>query len=101
MRKLLCSLFITALTTSAFAADCELSIDRKPCPGKEAAAFKPYDGKNPTIEKKPKAGNAEACTKEGEAAAKIVRKGTLAEKIVTIKFDGKEVTKKSDKSECK
>lgn len=101
MRKLLCFLVVAATTTSAFAADCELSIDRKPCPGKEAAAFKPYDGKNPTIEKKPKADTLEACTKEGEAAAKIVRKGTLAEKIVTIKFDGKDIAKKSDKSECK
>lgn len=101
MHKLLSSIFVTTLATSAFAGDCELSIDRKPCPGKEAAAFKPYDGKNPTIEKKAKAVTLEACTKEGEAASKIVRKGTLAEKTVTIKFDGKDISKKSDKSECK
>jgi hypothetical protein len=86
---------------SAMAGDCSLSIDRKACPGKEAEALKPYDGKNPTEEKMAKATTLEACTKEGEKASKIVRKGVLAKKTVKITFDGKMVEEKSADKECK
>lgn len=89
------------LTHSALAADCSLSIDRTPCPGKEAEARKPYDGKNPTEEKVAKATTAEECTKAGEKAVKIVRKGVLAKKHAKISFDGKEIGEKSDEKECK
>lgn len=61
-------LFLAACLLSsslAWGGICEITIDRKACPGKESAAFKPYEGKgtgdvaghctkcNPTVEKKP------------------------------------------------
>lgn len=85
----------------AFAGECTITIDRKACPGKEVDALKPYNGKNPTEESK-KLDTAEACEKWGEKSAKIVRKGTLSNKKVTVKFDGKDLGKTFDeKSECK
>ena len=85
--------------SAAYAADCMLTIDRTPCPGKDAEARKPYAGKNPT-EEKTKAKDAEACTKNGERAAKIIRKGTLGKKVVTIKFGDKDLGTKEDTVAC-
>ena len=99
--KLFVLLTISLVSLSAFAGDCVISTDRKPCAGKEAEALKPYDGKNPTEEKIAKATTAEACTKEGEKAAKIVRKGVLTKKSVKATFDGKVVLEKSDEKDCK
>lgn len=85
----------------AFAGDCVLTTDRKACPGKEDAAFKPYNGKNPADESK-KMDNEEACLKWAEKSSKIIRKGTLTSKSVTAKFDGKDLGKTfSDTAECK
>ena len=88
------------ISGSANAANCELTIDRTPCPGKEAEARKPYDGKNPTDEKT-KASDAAACLKDAERAAKIIRKGTLSKKVVVAKFSGAEIGKKDDSAACK
>jgi hypothetical protein len=101
MKLILLTLATTLLAYSAFAGDCTLQIDRKPCPGKEAEAIKPYDGKNPTEEKIAKATTSEACAKEGAKAAKIVRKGVLAQKTVKITFDGKPLEDKTESKECK
>lgn len=87
-------------SVSAMAGECVITIDRKACPGKETDAFKPYNGKNPTEEKKSQ-DSAGACEKWAEKSAKIVRKGTLTEKKVTAKFDGKDVKGSSDKADCK
>lgn len=85
----------------AFAGDCVISIDRKACTGKETEAMKPYNGKNPTEETK-KLDNEEACSKWAEKSSKIIRKGTLTEKKVSAKFDGKDLGKTfTDKAECK
>ncbi|WP_413559315.1 hypothetical protein [Bdellovibrio sp. HCB209] len=85
----------------AFAADCMITVDRKACAGKEVEALKPYNGKNPTEETK-SLDSAEACEKWADKTSKIVRKGTLTEKKVTVKFDGKDLGKSfSDKAACK
>lgn len=85
----------------AFAGDCTITTSRKACAGKESEALKPYNGKNPTDESK-KMDNEEACLKWAEKSSKIVRKGTLTEKSVTAKFDGKDLGKTfADKAECK
>jgi hypothetical protein len=97
-------IFLIIATVSAptlAAAECVLKIDRTPCEGKEAEARKPYAGKNPTEEKRDSAKTAADCLTEGEKASKIVRKGTLAKKVVTVLFDGKEVGKKEDSASCK
>ena len=86
---------------ASFAAECDLMIDRTPCAGKESEALKPYEGKNPTVEKAP-ANDAETCLKKAERAAKIIRKGTLTQKTVSAKFEGKDLGKSfTDKAACK
>jgi hypothetical protein len=97
----LCILSSILLSSAAFAGDCSITIDRTPCPGKEAEARKPYDGKNPTTDKAPKATTAEACIAEGEKSVKIVRKGTLSKKSAKITFDGKALAEKADEKDCK
>lgn len=88
-------------SAAAHAADCTITISRKACAGKETEAMKPYNGKNPTEETK-KLDSEEACLKWGEKSSKIIRKGTLTEKSVTVKFDGKDLGKTfADKAECK
>lgn len=78
--------------------ECTLKIDRTPCPGKDTEVYKPYAGKNPTEEKRPKVKTADDCLKEGEKSAKIVRKGLIAKKHVTVSFGGKEAGTKEDTS---
>mgnify|MGYP003616758098 FL=1 len=78
-----------------------ISIDRSACPGKEAEMLKPYNGKNPTTEKKTFA-SAEECSKFAEKSSKIIRKGTLASKKVTGTFDGTALEKMfEEKKDCK
>jgi hypothetical protein len=98
--KLFCLIALSLSIGTVALADCTLSIDRKACAGKEAEALKPYDGKNPT-EEKGKATDEASCLKEGEKAAKIVRKGVLAKKTVKISFGGKSLGEKSEDKECK
>ncbi|GEM_PF-785833 len=98
--KLFCLLAVSTMLSTAAFADCMISINRTACAGKESEALKPYDGKNPT-EEKGKATTEEACLKEGEKAAKIVRKGVLAKKTVKISFGGKSLGEKTEEKECK
>lgn len=101
MKKIILATAVVFSAQFAFAADCVITIDRKACAGKEADALKPYNGKNPTDETK-KLDSAEACLKFAEKSSKIVRKGTLAEKSVSGKYDGKDLGKSfADKAECK
>jgi len=89
------------LSSSLFAGECVMTIDRTACAGKETEMLKPYNGKNPTVEKKTVAA-LEECSALAEKASKIVRKGTLAGKKVTATFDGKALDKEfTEKAECK
>lgn len=100
MKKIILTAILLS-TTSVFAGECKISITRKACPGKEAEAFKPYNGKETTEETKSQE-SAEKCSAFAEKSAKIVRKGTLTEKIVKGTFDGKDLGKSfSDKADCK
>jgi hypothetical protein len=110
--KILLASSLLLVSSFAFGGICELTIDRTPCAGKEAAAYEPYKGKgtgdvkphcdkcNPTVEKKP-AKDAAECKAKAEEAAKIVRKGTLTAKKVSAKFDGADAGNASSNSECK
>lgn len=98
MKKLImASLFIVSTT---FAEDCLVKTDRKPCPGKETETLKPYNGKNPTEDKKTAADGA-ACKALAEKSAKIVRKGTLSEKTVSAVFGKESFGPFKDTSACK
>jgi len=86
---------------SASAGICEMTIDRKACPGQEEKALAPYKDKggNPTVEKKP-AGDLAECKKKADEASKIIRKGTLTSKTVTAKFGAEDAGTYSDKASC-
>ncbi len=99
MNKLIAAVLVV-VSSSAFAGECVMKIKRDACAGKETAAYKPYNGKTETEEKKTVA-DAAACTAEAKKAAKIVRKGTLTKKTVVASFDGKDVGTESDTAECK
>lgn len=98
--KTLAAIVIALAASSAMAGDCVLKIKRDACAGKEAAAYKPYNGKQETEEKKTVADDA-ACKAEAKKAAKIIRKGTLSKKTVTATFDGKDAGTETDSAECK
>jgi hypothetical protein len=99
--KTLLSTLVMMMSLSAFAGICTVKIDRTPCPGKTEEARKPYDGKNPTEEKK-KVDTAKACEDLAAEKVKIVRAGVLAEKKATASYDGKDLGKNfNDKKECK
>lgn len=88
------------MAPASFAGDCALSVQRTACPGKEAETLRPYEGKNPTTEKYSTADVA-GCEKKADRASKIIRKGTLAQKTVTGKFDGKYLSKSfTDNADC-
>lgn len=99
MKNLIVATMLFA-TSSVFAGECVMKIKRDACAGKEAAAFKPYNGKTETEEKKTVADMA-ACKAESKKAAKIVRKGTLTKKTVTATFDGNDAGTETDTAECK
>lgn len=101
MFKKISIILVTMFSATVFAADCELTINRKACAGKETEAYKPYQGKNPTTESIAKAKTADECLKEAEKSSKIVRKGTLESKKVTATFAGKVLGEKTDTSTCK
>src|SRR3954467_7863204 len=75
---------------TAFAGECELTINRTACPNKDKEAYDPYKGINPTVEKK-SAANDKACLANAKKACKIVRTDILAKKTVAANFDGKAV----------
>lgn len=77
-------------TQAASAAECELTVTRKACPGLETEALKPYGGKNPTREKTT-VETETACLKQAEKVSRIIRKDTLTEKKVSARFNGKEL----------
>lgn len=76
------------MSSSAFAGECMIKIKRDACPGKEVTAYKPYDNKVETEEKKAFDSEGE-CKKWAVEKAKIIRRGTLTKKTVTASFDGK------------
>lgn len=95
-----CAIVLMSSTVTS-AGECKIKIAREACSGKETEAFKPYDGKKETDEKKT-VGDAAACSAMADKSSKIVRKGTLASKSVTGTFDGVDLGKSfTDQKPCK
>ncbi len=86
-RKLMLAAVTVFMSLNVFAGECEMVVNRTPCPGKTDEAFEPYNKVNPTTEKKASA-NEKACNEQAMKACKIIRKGTLAKKDITAKFNG-------------
>lgn len=101
MKNVIIAALITASASVSFAGECVLKTKRDACPGQEAKAYKPYNGKVETEDKEPKATDAAACKAAAEKSVKIVRKGTLTKKRTIASFDGVEVANVSDQAECK
>lgn len=92
---------ISLISSAAFAGECAISITRTACPGKETEAFKPYNGKTTTEEKKDVA-DAAACIAMADKTVKIVRKGTLGKKVIKGTFAGADLGKTfEDVKDCK
>jgi len=103
MKKLILAVILAVIlvaASGALAGDCVMKIKRDACAGKESAAYKPYNGKQETEEKKT-VGDEAACKAEAKKAVRIVRKGTLAKKTVVASYDGKDAGTESDSTECK
>lgn len=101
MKNIILAIAIIMMGSASTAGECMMKIKRDACPGKETEAYKPYNGKQETEEKKEVA-DAAACEAAADKASKIVRKGTLSAKTVTASFAGKDLGKTfSAKSECK
>ena len=82
-----------------WAADYKIITDRKPCPGKERDAYKPYQGENPT-ESHFEVEDTDECMRLARNEVKILRKGTIGEKTVTATFRGKSAGVYSDLKKC-
>lgn len=100
MKTALVTTILMALASTSFAGECVLKIKRDACPGKEAAAYKPYNGKVETEEKEAVADVA-ACKAKAVEAVKIRRKGTLSKKTVVATFDGAAAATETYSAECK
>lgn len=104
MNKLLLSVIALSFASSVAMAksECTFKTARTACAGKETEAFKPYDGKTETDDKK-EVDDEKACLALAEKSAKIVRKGTLtSKKVHTVTFAGKDLGKTfEDKKDCK
>lgn len=80
---------------------CILEIQRKPCPGMEAKALAPYNGKAKT-EEVFQAEDENECLKQADYIGKIIREKSLAEKRIRIQFAGKYLDKEIvSKSSCR
>lgn len=99
-KKFVIATAIALFSSASYAGECVVKVKREACPGKESQAYKPYNGKIETEEKKTVKDQA-ACKAEAEKAAKIVRKGVLTKKTATASYDGKAAGSASDSKDCK
>ena len=80
--------FLGLLSVNAFAVqNCELTITRSACPGKESQAFANYKGQNPTVETM-NVGDSAGCTAQAVRFSKIARAGVISRIAVAPKFQG-------------
>lgn len=81
-----------AFVSNAWAGDCVLHVKRDACEGKNAESFAKCGGKAECDETK-KTGSADACAKQALKACENVgdRQQVTKSKVITAKFDGKDV----------
>ncbi|MDZ4787176.1 MAG: hypothetical protein SGJ02_13975 [bacterium] len=98
MRKIMILALIAStvsISNFALAGDCELSVTRIACPGKEAESYKKCDGKPSCTELKETA-SADGCAKEALKACENSRLDITKSKVITSKFDGTAVESNKD-----
>jgi hypothetical protein len=79
--------FLGFNSSTALAADCEISVSRTACPGQEQESFSKCGGTASCIEKKP-AADAAACAAVAAAACPNSRQQVTKNKRVTATFKG-------------
>lgn len=80
----------------AFAGNCEITVGRTSCPGKEVECYKKCDGKEVCLEIKKKTASADSCAKEALKNCTVFRPGVTKAKKITASFDGKPVESGKD-----
>jgi hypothetical protein len=86
--------------SQVYAGDCEITVGRAACPGKDNEAYEKCKGKPGTpqkcVEIKKKVGSAEACAREALKNCTVFRPGITKSKAITATFDGNPVESGKD-----
>ncbi len=98
MKQLVCLAALLYLPVSVLAGTCEMHVTRTACPGKEDISYKKCNGKQSCTETED-AGTAEQCMALAVQACANARFSITKSKVVTAKFDGKEIKNKSGKTD--
>ncbi len=75
----------------ASAGNCEITVGRVSCPGKEVECYKKCDGKETCLEIKKKTASVDACSKEAFKNCTVFRPGVTKAKKIVASFDGKPI----------
>jgi hypothetical protein len=86
MQVILSFTFLFFLGTVANAGTCDLNILRQACPGKDAEAFAPYKGVNPTFMRE-SAANEEDCSTKAQQYSLILRKRVISQIAVSPTYE--------------
>ncbi len=95
--KLISAAFFLILSLNAF-SKCEVFYDRTACKGKEAEAYSKCDGKK-TCTKVESAEDESECKDAASKACANSRTDITKSKIVTAKWNGKEIMSKTNKKD--
>lgn len=93
--KFISAVFLMTLSLNAF-SKCEVSYDRSACKGKEVESYAKCDGKKTCI-KVESAEDESECKETAQKACSNSRTDITKSKIVTAKWNGKEITSKTSK----
>lgn len=101
MKKSILSIVaIVLMSSSVFAKDCVMNVDRVPQAGKEKEASSKCEPAGLKCDDPVKqTGSAEACLKAAKENCKIARPEIVKQRIITVKFDGKDL--EGGKDVCK
>jgi hypothetical protein len=86
------------MTSLAYAGTCELYVTRTACAGKEDVSYKKCNGKQSCTETED-ASSAEQCASIAVQACANSRFSITKSKVISAKFEGKEIKNKSGKAD--
>jgi hypothetical protein len=99
MKLILSFTLLFLLESVANAESCDLSILRQACPGKDAEAFAPYKGVNPTFIRD-SVTNKEDCSTKAQQYSLILRKRVISQIAVSPKFENIALPTVTSESAC-
>jgi hypothetical protein len=95
--KIISALFLLTLSFNAF-SKCEITFDRTACKGKDAESYSKCDGKK-VCTKTESAEDESECKDAALKACANSRTDVTKSKIITAKWNGKDITSKSGKKD--